>query len=224
MWARPSGLPADGAALRGHEQTPRGRRGVPAARAEGAPFERRAASRVQRDRCGPAAEAAGTRAHGRSHAGRAGALGRAARGRRRSASTSRAPADDAGGRASSTIACRSSRPRRASGCGRSRCAIDWWQTDAGPLLARHGERESPVALIPAGPAAYEIVDPATGERIARRRGGRGAGGAARVPVLPAAARWTGLAARAHSLRRPRRAQGRALAAADGRGHRRCSAR
>ncbi len=41
----------------------------------------------------------------------------------------------------------------------------WWQTDAGPLLARHGQGESPVALVPAGPAAYEIVNPATGERI-----------------------------------------------------------
>ena len=41
----------------------------------------------------------------------------------------------------------------------------WWQTDAGPLLARHGQQESPVALIPAGPTAYDIVNPATGERI-----------------------------------------------------------
>ena len=40
----------------------------------------------------------------------------------------------------------------------------WWQTDAGPLLARHGERETPVALIPVGPAAYQIVNPATGEQ------------------------------------------------------------
>jgi NHLM bacteriocin system ABC transporter ATP-binding protein len=41
----------------------------------------------------------------------------------------------------------------------------WWATDAGPLLAQHGEQQSPVALIPAGPTEYDLVNPATGERI-----------------------------------------------------------
>jgi ATP-binding cassette subfamily C protein len=40
----------------------------------------------------------------------------------------------------------------------------WWHADAGPLLARHGERQNPVALLPAGPISYELVDPATGQR------------------------------------------------------------
>ncbi|HQR45821.1 MAG TPA: NHLP bacteriocin export ABC transporter permease/ATPase subunit [Thermoanaerobaculia bacterium] len=40
----------------------------------------------------------------------------------------------------------------------------WWEHDHGPILARYEATKQPVALLPTGPAAYEYVDTATGQR------------------------------------------------------------
>jgi NHLM bacteriocin system ABC transporter ATP-binding protein len=37
---------------------------------------------------------------------------------------------------------------------------DWWRRDNGPLLAFRADDERPVALLPASPSRYELVDPA----------------------------------------------------------------
>lgn len=41
---------------------------------------------------------------------------------------------------------------------------DFWDHDHGPILARTEAAKQPIALLPAGPAAYDWVDPATGDR------------------------------------------------------------
>jgi NHLM bacteriocin system ABC transporter ATP-binding protein len=41
---------------------------------------------------------------------------------------------------------------------------NFWEHDHGPILARTEATKQPIALLPAGPAAYDWVDPATGER------------------------------------------------------------
>jgi ATP-binding cassette subfamily C protein len=41
---------------------------------------------------------------------------------------------------------------------------DWWRKDQGPLLAQMADTRNPVALLPRGPGAYELVDPDTDER------------------------------------------------------------
>lgn len=41
---------------------------------------------------------------------------------------------------------------------------DWWNHDQGPMFGRLAGTRSPVALLPTSPIAYEVVNPATGER------------------------------------------------------------
>ena len=41
---------------------------------------------------------------------------------------------------------------------------DWWKEDQGPFLAQTAENRQAVALVPHGPAAYDWVDPKTGEK------------------------------------------------------------
>jgi ATP-binding cassette subfamily C protein len=41
---------------------------------------------------------------------------------------------------------------------------DWFRHDHGPLLGRLAVSDAPVALLPASPRSYEMVDPASGER------------------------------------------------------------
>lgn len=41
---------------------------------------------------------------------------------------------------------------------------DWYRRDYGPMLGQLGEAKSPVALLPTGPRAFELVDPKTGTR------------------------------------------------------------
>ena len=42
----------------------------------------------------------------------------------------------------------------------------WWKEDHGPLVGQLEEDGSPVALMPTGPASYEIVDPTSGSSVA----------------------------------------------------------
>lgn len=55
-------------------------------------------------------------------------------------------------------------------CRRVLLRDDWWRGDGGPLLAFRGEDERPVALIPKGPSAYDLLDPAAATREAVDRG------------------------------------------------------
>ncbi len=41
---------------------------------------------------------------------------------------------------------------------------DWWRQDNGPLLAFRAEDDRPVALLPASPSRYDLIDPAAGAR------------------------------------------------------------
>ncbi len=41
---------------------------------------------------------------------------------------------------------------------------DFWAHDHGPILARSEATNQPIALLPAGPSAYDWVDPATGQK------------------------------------------------------------
>jgi ATP-binding cassette subfamily C protein len=41
---------------------------------------------------------------------------------------------------------------------------DWFRHDHGPMVARLGDSEAPVALVPTSPRSYDLVDSSTGER------------------------------------------------------------
>ena len=42
----------------------------------------------------------------------------------------------------------------------------WWRLDAGPLLGHRLDDDAPVALLPAGPGRYVLIDPSDGRRVA----------------------------------------------------------
>ena len=130
---------------------------------------------IQRDRCGAAAR----RRRGRD-AGRPTVAPTRCSGRRRLVGQAlgidlAAPADDAGDDANSTIA--SALIASASGVRMRQVALrdDWWQTDDGPLLARHRRTKAPVALIPIGADGLRAVR--SGVRRADTRSTRRSAGA-----------------------------------------------
>ncbi len=47
---------------------------------------------------------------------------------------------------------------------RIRLGDEWWLHDQGPFLTWYEESESPVAMLPTGPGAYECIDPVAGSR------------------------------------------------------------
>ena len=55
----------------------------------------------------------------------------------------------------------------ASRCRTRKVALtdDWWRRDQGPMLGQREAGKAPVALLPKGPNAYELVDPTTDQRV-----------------------------------------------------------